>query len=114
MTGIHPIQSVKTTWNNASKAKKAAMVAGAAVATGAVAATVAAVVKGKAPEDAKGISKFGKKLVDGYKQVFAGIKSLPSKIFKKAEKAEEAVAEATEKVEDTVTEAVAEAAEKAE
>lgn len=99
VSGIHPIQSLKTTWNNASKPKKAAMVAGGVLATGAVAATVAAVVKGKAPADAEGFAKITGKLKDGFTQVWNGVKGLPELVKAKFAKAPEVVEEVAEKAE---------------
>lgn len=78
--GIHPVSAVKTTWANASKPKKAAMVAGTVATTAAVAATAVAAVKGKASADATGIKKLPSRMANGYKQVWKGIKSVPSKI----------------------------------
>ena len=82
---FHPVQAAKTSWNNASKPKKAAMVAGGAVATAAVATTIAAGIKGKSAADAQGIQKFTSKMRDGFTQIFDAVKTLPSKFHKSAE-----------------------------
>lgn len=99
MTGIHPVQG----FNNLSKPKKAAVVAGAAVAAGAVATTAVAFAKGKQP-DVKGL----KAIKAGYGIIFeaakakaTNIKNLFFLIFPKKEgKAAEVVADATEAVQD--------------
>ncbi len=109
---FHPVQATKTTWNNASKPKKAAMVAGAAVATAAVATTIAAGVKGKANPDAKGISKFTSRMKDGYTQIWNAVKSLPSK-FHKASDAVETVADKTAETTENLAEKTAETVENA-
>ena len=92
MTGIHPIQA----FNNLSKPKKAAVVAGAAVTAAAVATTAVAYAKGKQP-DVKGL----KAIKAGYGIIFEAAKNKAGAIkdaivshLPKKEKAAEVIADA--------------------
>ncbi len=95
MTGIHPVQG----FNNLSKPKKAAVVAGAAVAAGAVATTAVAYAKGKQP-DVKGL----KAIKAGYGIIFNAAKA-------KAGAIKNAIVSHLPKKENTVLETVKDAVE---
>ena len=102
INNIHPIQTAKTNWNNASGKKKVAIAAGTLAGAAAVGATVYAAVKGDA-QGVKGLKGIGTKLVDGYKKLgneiaekFASVKAWVLDKLPKTQKAEEAVAEVAE------------------
>ncbi len=98
VNGIHPVQSVKTTWANASKPKKAAMAAGTVAGAALVGATIAAGIKGKAPEGTQGFAKITGKFKDGFSQVLEALKGVPAAIKAKLPAKAEKVADAAEEV----------------